>query len=480
MVTTHFDVLDYPLALHMPQRLTDVTSWHPHIPLAFTLMQLLRPKRVVELGTHKGDSYCAFCQAVDTLDLDTVCYAIDTWAGDGQAGYYGTEVLAELQAYHDPRYGRFSSLIQGLFDDALDRFEDQTIDLLHIDGLHTYEAVKHDFETWLPKMTCRGVVLLHDVNEHQTDFGVWKLWREIEERYPHCGFRYGHGLGIAAVGEEGAKALQTFFSAVQCNPDVSRYFSLLGERIELYRERQTQDEESTLLAQSSSLATAHIASLEAALAERDTQIARMPSLEAALAERDTQVETIQATLTKRDAEMQYSIKVRRELEVWAKDLEAKVKDHRGHIAMLTERLTFLTEREAELHHLLASAHEQLLKRDTDAHALLVVLEEGIAEQARQTSILTAQIGDKAQQIGAMMAQVEALTAEKNAYVREKNAYVQETEEYVAEIEQSWHEKNAHIGMMEAHIAMMEAKVQPMRRGFFARIAYHVRRILAKS
>ncbi len=146
-----FNPLDHPLCLGTPGLLAHST-WLSHIPLGMLLVDLLRPTTIVELGTYRGVSYCAFCQAVKALELDTRCYAVDTWRGDVHSGLYGGDVLANLRTYRDRFYGDFSTLLQSSFDDAVTHFEDGSIDLLHIDGLHTYEAVCHDFETWLPKI----------------------------------------------------------------------------------------------------------------------------------------------------------------------------------------------------------------------------------------------------------------------------------------------------------------------------------------
>ena len=234
--------LQHPICFAKPRRLTPHSAWHEHIPFAMFLVDVLRPHVIVELGTYFGDSYCVFCQAVQELGLDTRCYAIDTWKGDPHTGFYGPEVLEDLRAHHDHLYGRFSRLIQSTFDEALDHFANGSIDLLHIDGYHTYEAVKHDFESWLPKLSTRGVVLFHDTNVSEKDFGVKKFWDEIKTKYPSFEFLHGYGLGVLAVGKEQPAALHAMLNSSE--EDIARIrniFSRLGRTLTLQAEQELQD-----------------------------------------------------------------------------------------------------------------------------------------------------------------------------------------------------------------------------------------------
>jgi glycosyltransferase involved in cell wall biosynthesis/GT2 family glycosyltransferase/SAM-dependent methyltransferase len=177
-------------------------------------------------------SYSAFCTAVVANSLGTRCYAVDTWRGDSQAGEYGEEVFAEFRHFHDERYSTFSTLLRSTFDEAIEKFVDGSIDLLHIDGLHTYEAVHHDFNSWLPKLSNRAVVLFHDINEHSGDFGVWRLWAELRARYPHFELVHGHGLGLLAVGENIPSSVASLCAI--SDPSVAEglrsLFARLGER----------------------------------------------------------------------------------------------------------------------------------------------------------------------------------------------------------------------------------------------------------
>src|SRR5262245_31986026 len=189
------------------------SAWNQHIPFAFWLVQAHRPSLFVELGTFRGTSYFSFCQAVAALRLPTRCFAVDTWQGDSHTGFYDESVFARVNACNELKYAGFSRLVRSTFDEAVPHFLDGSIDLLHIDGLHTYEACRHDFESWLPKLSRRAIVLFHDTNVRERGFGVHRLWAELVERYPHFEFVHEHGLGVLGVGEAFDAPVRELFAA---------------------------------------------------------------------------------------------------------------------------------------------------------------------------------------------------------------------------------------------------------------------------
>ncbi len=215
------------------------SAWAEHGAFAFWLISALRPRNFVELGTHCGFSYFCVCQAVARLGLGTACYAVDSWAGDSHAGFYSEEVFGHVSATNTAHYSGFSTLMRGQFADALAYFPEGSIDLLHIDGRHGYEDVLGDYESWLPKLSNRAVVLFHDTNVRERNFGVWKLWDQLRDRHPSFEFLHGHGLGVLAVGPDVPMGLRPLvFAAAEERTEIQATYARLGRGIALQWESE--------------------------------------------------------------------------------------------------------------------------------------------------------------------------------------------------------------------------------------------------
>jgi hypothetical protein len=210
------------------------SAWTEHVPFSMWLIEKLNPRVIVELGTHYGMSYLSFCQIVKFLGYESKCVAIDHWLGDDQAGSFTEEVFNSFVHNHQ-EYSEFSSFLRMDFSEGLTHIEDNTIELISIDGHHSYESVSGDFKNALPKINKnRGVVLFHDVNEYQEGFGVSRFWMELKKDYQHFEFFHGHGLGVLFIGNDFHHDIESLINTKKdenYENFVQNYFQLLGQRV---------------------------------------------------------------------------------------------------------------------------------------------------------------------------------------------------------------------------------------------------------
>jgi SAM-dependent methyltransferase len=191
----HISNLDLPSRKFQP-RVYGVGAWTAHLHFGYDLVAALRPRLLVELGVDRGESFFAFCQSAQENNTGTRAVAVDTWEGDQHAGGYDETTFAEVSAHHAAHYAGFATLRRSTFAAALPEFAAGSIDLLHVDGLHTEDAVQTDLDAWLPKLRPGGILLLHDVGVRQPGFGVWKVWEELQTRGRSWTFTDGPGLGL--------------------------------------------------------------------------------------------------------------------------------------------------------------------------------------------------------------------------------------------------------------------------------------------
>ena len=171
--------------------------WEGHRDFVYDLINFVKPKMITELGSQYGCSLFTFCQSVKDNKLDTKIRAVDMWSGDIGAPDTGEQVFALVNKRKDKYFSNLDiKLYQMRFDDALPDFEDESIDILHIDGGHTFEDVDHDLKTWLPKLANDGIILFHDVYS-TIDDGSCVHWRETKKKYKNFfDFEHSCGLGI--------------------------------------------------------------------------------------------------------------------------------------------------------------------------------------------------------------------------------------------------------------------------------------------
>lgn len=183
-----------------------VAPWQARSDLIGTLQALVvePPRAIVEIGTCRGGALMTYAHfATDDATIVTV----DLPHGRFGGGYPG---------WRAPLYRSFSrpgqrlELVRGDSHDPATRsaiesaLGGRSVDFLFIDGDHTYDGVRSDFELYSPLLSERALVGFHDIVPGGTDEvgGVPEFWRELKEAgtYPVREIVLDWGGGSGGVG----------------------------------------------------------------------------------------------------------------------------------------------------------------------------------------------------------------------------------------------------------------------------------------
>lgn len=166
------------------------------------MVRELRPRAVLEIGTAKGGTLFIWCMVSPE---DATIISVDLPGGLFGGGYTRWRI---------PLYKSFAKPKQRLHLIKADSHDPRTLekvkralggrplDFLFIDGDHSYEGVKMDFEMYSPLVREGGLIALHDIVEHPPETGceVSKFWREIKQRYRHTEIVKDWGQKWAGIG----------------------------------------------------------------------------------------------------------------------------------------------------------------------------------------------------------------------------------------------------------------------------------------
>ncbi|MDB9235521.1 class I SAM-dependent methyltransferase [Halorubrum ezzemoulense] len=131
------------------------------------LIEKEQPKSVLEIGTTKGGSIYIWSRYLDTVNR---IISLDLPGGRFGGGYdeQKTEIFREFAPSKRMDFVRADSHQYSTFDEVSD-LVNGSIDFLYIDGDHSYEGVRQDFEMYSELVSEDGVIALHDIATHPDD-----------------------------------------------------------------------------------------------------------------------------------------------------------------------------------------------------------------------------------------------------------------------------------------------------------------------
>ena len=208
--------------------ITAETHWAAHVPFVRWLVSEVKPKTFVELGTENGHSFFNIAESMHKMNPQSKCFAVDNWLGDEFTSEYSEDVYNGVVEINQEIFQNQNVLLRMQFDSALNRFEDKSIDLLHIDGSHRYQDIKNDFQKWMSKVSEDGIILIHDIQVRDSQFGVYDFWQEITKAFSHIEFFHGFGLGVVFVGEKTHRKLVQDYDIE--SKEFVGFFEVLGSK----------------------------------------------------------------------------------------------------------------------------------------------------------------------------------------------------------------------------------------------------------
>ena len=167
------------------------------------IVSRMKPRVILEIGTANGGTLFLFTRVA--LE-DAIIISIDLPGGKFGGGYPKWRgVLYKSFALPGQKIHllRADSHKRETLEQVKAILGGREIDLLFIDGDHTYEGVKKDFETYSPLVKEGGIIAFHDIvlGPEENVGGVPEFWRKVKDSYESKEIvedwsQNGYGIGV--------------------------------------------------------------------------------------------------------------------------------------------------------------------------------------------------------------------------------------------------------------------------------------------
>jgi GT2 family glycosyltransferase len=161
-------------------------------------LKRIKIKKLLEVGTYRGGSAMLWAHLVEPWNGKVYCVDLKfDWGAFWDFGYSGDNYLQyRRQIYNDTPYEKYITELQGdSHDPDFVKFVHEQVgevDVLFIDGDHSKEGVKRDFEAFSPLVRKGGYIIFHDIvdSEHHKRWGCYvaDFWQELKKKYHYWEF----------------------------------------------------------------------------------------------------------------------------------------------------------------------------------------------------------------------------------------------------------------------------------------------------
>jgi len=143
----------------------------------------IRPKTVLEIGTAEGGTLFLLTRLSDPNAL-ILSISFSRKRTFREIFYHSFAMYNQKLFFLERDSHKLSTL-----EELKKILKNRQIDVLFIDGDHSYEGVKKDFEMYGPLVKKKGIIAFHDIVKVSPDFApdveVNKFWNEIKENYEY-------------------------------------------------------------------------------------------------------------------------------------------------------------------------------------------------------------------------------------------------------------------------------------------------------
>jgi predicted O-methyltransferase YrrM len=144
--------------------------------------QRTKVEKMVEIGSYQGESTTLFALKFNPKEL----YAVDPFV-NGYDEFDGSSTGDFTNVVHNfnLRISQYQCInhIKDFSYAVLDKFEDNSLDFVYVDGDHTYEGVVRDIKMYLPKIKVGGFIAGHDLGRESVTKALRNQLGEVDARF---------------------------------------------------------------------------------------------------------------------------------------------------------------------------------------------------------------------------------------------------------------------------------------------------------